>query len=290
MINYVLANDTLPEPGLHKMENIRELTYEEMNHFSNAVKSLNTFNIAFSLFEICEKNFIEIEKYIKELNSYRGGNQQDFHKITINWNALTLNYLASYRLFNDHLETILDRNDDPEKSSYAKFKELTALHYDRHFFYRFLWHLRNYFQHCGLPACEWIFSENKESSEKGRTLVEITYLRDSLLEGFDWKKLRTELENQPLRIDVPSLIRELHSSIRDISRFVAIINIVKYQNQYSYLNDLLSEVILKVQTNPSPVVLKFEILEGSNPKFLGIVQFPLRIMTNIRNIEHELNY
>jgi hypothetical protein len=284
MIKFVLANVTLPEPGHHHMETIRDLSYEEMSQFSKAQQSLGAFDLTYSLVEICEENYHAIEDYYKELCAFRCGNQLDFHKIIIKWITLTLNYLASYRSFIDHYETTLNRTDDPVNSTYKKFKDRTALHYDSHFAYRFLWNLRNYIQHCGLPACEWNFSEITEGSDKGKARVEIAYLRDGLLQDFDWRKLKAEIESQPPKIDVMLLIRELHSSISDISRFVSILNFEKLQEHYYYLDNLLNEAISKNQRNPSPVVLELEINEGSNPMFREIVLFPLRIMTNIRSL------
>ena len=285
MIKYILAANTFPEPHHHNFENIRELDEEEIIRFFESVNVLTSFDRTFSLFEICEKNFITLEAYYKELRSITGFNQQTLHEVIINWNTFTLNYLDSFRLFNDHHEATLERKDDPVQSTYAKFKERTAIHYDKYFSYRFLWHLRDYIQHCGLPSCSWSFSEITEGPDKDKSQVNITYDRDGILKGFNWKKLTTELENQPSTMNVISLIRELHSSITDIAQFTAHLHIMKLQESYSLLTDLVIEVISKYPT-AEPDLLKWK-LEGeltTNARFMEIIPFPLRIMTNIRDM------
>lgn len=285
MIKYILAGNTLPEPHHHKFENIRELSVEEIKQFSKSVNALTPFDRTYTLFEICEENFRALNTYYIELSRITGGNQLTWHNVVIKWNALTLNYLASFRLFNDHHEKTLERKDDPIKSTYARFKEKTAFHYDNYFSYRFLWHLRDYIQHCSFPPGSWNFSEITDGTDKGQSRVDITYDRDGILKEFDWKRLITEIESQPSTINVISLIRELHLSITDIAQFIANIHIMKLQKPYNFLTGLLLEVNSKYPT-AEPHILKWEMQEetGVDAKFIGILHFPLRIMTNFKEM------
>jgi len=285
MIKYILAGNCHSEPHHHNFKNVRELSLEEFKEFEESVNALSDFNITYSLFEMCEENYKALENYYQELSSLTGGNQENWHLIFVKWNTLTLNYLSSFRMFVDHHESTLDRSSDSANNLYDKFKKRTAYHYDKYFSYRFLWKLRNYIQHCGLPACSWELSEKKEGPKKGQTKFMIAFNRDGLLHGFNWKKLTTEIENQPLNISFMPLIRELNTSIIDITKFITNLQIMDLQKPLDILSSLISEVIAKYPT-AVPHILKWDISdkEETNPTFTGIIQFPLLIMTNIRGI------
>lgn len=285
MITYILAGNRKTEPHHHNFENVRELSLEEMDQFNDSVNALSKFNQTYSLFEICEENYQNLENYYQELNLLTGGNQQTWHMVIIKWNTLTLNYLASFRMFIDHHETTLKRNSEPDNNLYDKFKNRTAYHYDKYFSYRFLWKLRNYIQHCGLPACSWKLSEIKEGPKKGQSEVEITYNRDGILMGFDWEKLTSELESQPSKIEVMPLLRELNSSIIEITKFITKQQSMMLQKPLNFLSDLISEVISKYPS-AEPNILKWDSGEKqeTDPSLIGFVPFPLRIMTNLQEI------
>lgn len=287
MITYILAGNCHTKPHHHNFENVRELSLEELEEFNESVNALSNFNNTYSLYEMCDENYHALENYYQELSSMTHGNQQTWHLMIIKWNTLTLNYLSSFRMFIDHHETTLERSSDPANNLYNQFKERTAYHYDRYFSYRFLWNLRNYIQHCGLPACSWELSEIKEGPNKGHSKVEIAYNRDGLLRGFNWKKLETEIKNQSLNISVLPLVRELNSSIMDITKFITSLQRMNLQKPLKILSGLISEVASKYPS-AEPNILKWVIQEEKEediaPNFEGFISFPLRIMTNLQDI------
>jgi hypothetical protein len=285
MFKYFLAGNINSEPHHHKFENIRELSELEIKRFHESVNTLNSINITISLFEVCEENYLAMEKYYQKLSLMSGGNQLDWHKVVIKWNTLTLNYLSSFRMFVDHHEATLERGEESQNNLIYKFKEITAFHYDKYFSYRFLWDLRNYIQHVGLPACSWEFSAIKENSDIGKCQVEIVYKRDGLLTGFDWKKLKKEIESQPLEIDVIHLMRELFISITDITKFIVELQRMSFQEPMNYLTELINEVKTKYP-DAEPNILKWDVQEdlGTKPKLIGLLPFPLRIMVNLKEM------
>jgi len=285
MIRYILSGNLNTEPHRHNFENVRELSLEEIKQFNESVNALSDFNRTYSLFEMCEENYNALENYYHELSSITGGNQQTWHMVIIKWCTFTSNYLSSFRMFIDHHETTLEKSSDPSNNLYDKFKKITAYHYDSYFSYRFLWNLRNYIQHCGFPACSWELSELKEGLKKGQTQVKIIYNRDGLLQGFDWKNLATELESQPSNIEVMPLIRELNSSIIDITKFITNQQRMMLQEPLDILSGLISEVILKYPSS-EPNILKIDVQDNQeiDPSLISLIPFPLRIMTILREI------
>jgi len=81
------------------------------------------------------------------------------------------------------------------------------------------------------------------------------------------------------------LIRELNTSIIDITKFITNLQIMDLQKPLDILSSLISEVIEEYPT-AVPHILKWDIPdeEETDPTFTGIIQFPLLIMTKIAKI------
>ncbi|GAB4043144.1 hypothetical protein [Spirosoma litoris] len=69
----------------------------------------------------------------------------------IELNRHMLNFLSSMRSYLDHSETFLKRQFGDKSKEYKEYKLLTSSLYDNNFHYRFIYKLRNYAQHCGVP-------------------------------------------------------------------------------------------------------------------------------------------
>jgi len=118
------------------------------------------------------------------------------------------NFLSSASAFLAQTETQLRSvhgSDSPELNSWNE--ERKNLHAS-HFSYRFLYELRNFAQHRSLPLSN--FNISGERSSKDAPMVfktGATILRDGLLaDGYDWKKIRVEIQHQPTEFDLLPLI------------------------------------------------------------------------------------
>lgn len=217
---FLVGRDEKILPPETSMTKLRSMNQQEFLEFKSALQEFVEFASHLALFRICERNFLELS------NTYRGFRDEFFSslqmdsvindKILDEINRLFMNYLASFRTVLDHFQTRYTRIDEQIGSGFlASFKTITSNAFDTSFAYRFLSKLRNYVQHCGLPA-EGVATEVLPQSDGSQHATFGIYLeRDSLLAKFDdWGKVKPELESQLERIEILELVIELRNEIR----------------------------------------------------------------------------
>jgi len=284
-IEKVLVADHLVEPHHHQLENIRTLSDDEINNINVASTLIASFNFSYSLFEICNENYFSIEEYYARLIRIRGFNQKVTHDIQVRWNTLFLNYLSSFRSFVDHQESLFKMQYRVNKLDcrYSRFKSETAFHYDNNFSYRFLWHLRNYIQHCGFPSIGFEFTGYGDKKEAKETIVNVALDRNSLLKNYKkWKSVKKDLINQPDAIEVISHIRSLYASIQKIAHLIAQLNIDILGDKRGYLLGIVNEVVEKFP-DASPVICVWDVKNPTDAKPLSIEFLPLYTLFNIQD-------
>jgi len=75
-----------------------------------------------------------------------------FHNVVhTSLNRRLSNLLSSIRLFLDHSEFAFKRKYGKKSEEVEAFKKYASEKYDSSFSYRFVYKLRNYVQHCGIP-------------------------------------------------------------------------------------------------------------------------------------------
>ncbi len=124
-------------------------------------------------------------------------------RMSVDVNRCVLNFLSSVRMFLDHKETELKRLGEVGTQRLANFKRITNQAFDNDFSYRFLYKLRNYVQHCGVPMGRFGYSECLEDDTVTRELV-VNFDRDILLQNFDWGKVGPDLQSQPEGFSITS--------------------------------------------------------------------------------------
>jgi hypothetical protein len=132
---------------------IRELGSNEWEEYQHAVVDLRDFDNARMLIPMIEAELSDFRAVIKQANEALPGApslDQVGEQFNFEANRRFLSYLAAVRTYLDHTETRLKRHYGPGEP-FATFKKAKGLAYDGSFAYRFLYRLRNYGQHCGLP-------------------------------------------------------------------------------------------------------------------------------------------
>ena len=162
--------------------------------------------------------FNAMQEYLKIFKKVQDVGKHNLDRAILDLNRKILNYLCSIRTFLDHNETDVKRSYGDAEIEY--FKKICADHYDNSFAYRFLYKLRNYAQHCGMPVGNlFIDSEKDVSSSTGKKVtISLVFDRDKLLSRFDgWNaSLKKELRNKPAYFDVAPLLEEMMLRIGDI--------------------------------------------------------------------------
>ncbi|MDB5152302.1 MAG: hypothetical protein JWR54_1053 [Mucilaginibacter sp.] len=199
--NYCLASACGQE-----IANVRELGAADFEQYAADITALEAFDQEERLFRLVELNHRDLlDRVAAYGQAYAADPRMDMNRLTeihLDLNRLVLNLLSSVRTYLDHTETRLKRMAPSES---AAFKTLTAEAFDQHFAYRFLSKLRNYAQHCGLPA-----GSVTVQSEKKRRTLSLKLVSAALLENFDgWGAVvKADLRGCPEEFDILPLLAE----------------------------------------------------------------------------------
>jgi len=90
-----------------------------------------------------------LKRYLQEYT--QNPRAVDMRVMYFNINRHIFNYLSSIRMFLDHNEYNLKKRYGSDSPRVKRFKKTCSQIYDNSFSYRFLYKLRNYVQHCGMP-------------------------------------------------------------------------------------------------------------------------------------------
>ena len=139
------------------IKGVRELTEAEVSKYDAAFDAINAFQRTEQIFELVCGNHDAFHDHVShERTSLRGvrashGAMRAHQALALRINRHLVNYLGSARLYLDNYELRLKRAYGKGSREVASFKSETAQSYDGSFAYRFLYRLRNYGQHFGLP-------------------------------------------------------------------------------------------------------------------------------------------
>jgi hypothetical protein len=187
--------------------------------------------------------------------------------------------LSSIRTYLDHTETRLKREYGLASEEYKIFKTETSRTYDENFAYRFLYKLRNYSQHCGLPAGLLEVSSFSEN-ELPKYILKLSLLRDDLLQNFKWgNQVTEELCKQEEVFDILYLIKTKFNLLEKINNNVKDLAYKHFQIQGFELLNLLQAIKNK---DGAPCILK--TVPVSNKTELTMHWFPFDSITKITGV------
>lgn len=191
------------------LSNIDKIIYDELFAQENLFFDFLTIS---NLYKITELNLKEIFKSISDLREKLISEkvliliESDFEKLKIN--RALLNYLFSFRTYIDHLETFISREFGKDSQEMNDWIILKSKIYDDNFTYRFIYKLRNYAQHCGLPIDVFEFSPSIVNNDYSVKIC-IGFNPSNLLKVFDsWgNPLKGELQNIDI-INLEDIIKD----------------------------------------------------------------------------------
>lgn len=278
-----------------KLAGVRDLTKEEFERYVGYMDILTKISMDEKLFRIVELNYSELKKSIQlHTETYDKNPSADisqFEYVFMDINRLILNLLSSVRTFLDHTETRFKRKFGVSSEEVKLFKEITSAAYDEHFSYRFLYKLRNYSQHCGLPTGRvQIVSEAVDESVPGSGAVNtiaLQLLRDRLIETFDaWgNPVKGELQMQTEEFDIIPLIDEYFSILGDMNRNL---NRGIYKKYEIEAQELLS--LIKETTTTGGIPCLIEATGDDSNMELGMKYFPYDAISEITRVKLTMIY
>jgi len=239
--------DNLPDKEI-EIKFLDSLTLKQFQEFENAILKIEELhNIRRLLdFVIINDNKIitllnsALHELLSKSVSWNGVKRVDADKIFFESNRLLLNYLSSVNIFLCHCETYLNRKFGDNSEIFSEFKIMLSAFYDNSFAYRFLYQLRNYSQHCGLPLDNIQFtSESDRDNNRIKGTLKITFNRDILLANYKkWKTVKSDLEKMDNEFDVTPLLFEMTHNIKEIERNIELFHKDELIKAANYITDL----------------------------------------------------
>lgn len=224
--------DNHPEEEI-RVEFLGSLTIEQFDRLNFYLSEIEELNSLRRLLDFVVMNEDEMRNYlynasdelIRKSFSWNGVKLKHGAGVFLNVNRLLLNYLSSVRTFLDHSETLLKRKFGSESDQFSDYKRVTADIYDNSFPYRFLYKLRNYAQHVGLPIQNIAFSsEYQREDNLIKGTLNVSFNKEKLLSEFqkwgtvesDLKAIKGELGVMPIMLEMTHGIRLIEKNIERI--------------------------------------------------------------------------
>ncbi|WP_158784081.1 hypothetical protein [Pantoea sp. BAV 3049] len=187
----ILAKESISDGSeVNKINEIRPLGNKEIEIYEAQRNMLMEFVNDFSLVEYVRLNYESLMELLNETiikvakePSFIGS--YPFKTFPFFLNTRILNYMMSVKTLLDHMETSINRQYGEDSTEFFEFKALTGNEFDSKFSYRFMYKLRNFVQHCGMPPLSYTISKSLDETSSTLSVELIVYfIRDELIRGF----------------------------------------------------------------------------------------------------------
>jgi hypothetical protein len=265
-----------------EFKEIRTLSQSDFEKYSEYIVKLIFLKNDENLFKIVDLNYVDFVLKIECItNQYSEGdiNTEDQQYLHLEVNRLILNLLSSIRTYLNHTETKLKREYGVESDEFKMFKIETSRAYDENFAYRFLYKLRNFSQHCGLPAGSVKLSSFNENG-LAKYILQLSIQRDDLLSKFDWgNPITDDLRQQEEFFDILNLLKINYNLLEKINEKIKDLAYKYYQTEGFSLLSLLQEIKSK---DGAPCILR--TLPVNKQKEISIHWFPFDSIAKITGV------
>jgi len=262
---------------------VKELSEDEYNKYSSIIINLMKLENEQGLYKIIVLNYNDfIAKTNLSIKNINLSDMESFSIFYLDINRHILNVLSSIRTYLDHTETRLKKEFGKNHTITNKFKELVKKAYDENFSYRFLYKLRNYSQHCGLPAG----SLKTTASNNGgfKEVLTLALVRDDLLNNYDsWSIVKEEIKNKDEEFDIINLLKDKVEILKNINEEISKL---VYNEYFDEANSLMELLWLAKNKTGTPCLLKQNGL-SQNVK-LSVKWFPYNSLSKITGVVFDL--
>lgn len=214
--------------GTPSFEFLRELTDDEVSVFEQSHSALQEFKQTRRLMDLVLINDETVstlqDSVIARSTGDRRTEEPELTGLVHHLDAAVVNYLTATRLYLDHRHRQLKRRYGDDSPQLLAFTQQRALEYDSFGEYRFVYKLRNYVQHCGMPL-QVARTSRRLIVRDGAEAVEFVPMygckREQLLEEYDeWGAAKAFLKSQAAEFPLLPLLQAFTDSLRRIDRTV----------------------------------------------------------------------
>jgi hypothetical protein len=267
------------------LKSVRVLSKNEFDGYREMIRIITKLDQEDGLFKILRVNYLEFKDSLSDhvTNYVHSGNKGDYlYKIIpFDLNRLIMNFLSSVRMFVDHTETRL-KHEYGRASDEVKFWELeTKTSSDKSFAYRFLWKLRNYAQHLGIPAGSINLNSRLSADSTPHYELLLSLQRDTLLQYNRWgSQVTEELSRKPPTFDIIPLIDELFEILSAMHENLG----TKIYPQYLTVGNTLITLIRECEMAGGIPGL-FETIGSGEKCTINITNFPFDFIGKITGVQ-----
>lgn len=195
---------------------LKDLSDAEHADYQKANDYLRQFERDRYLFLIVQANYRAFEGLLSTAFSVWSNElgHLDFDRVSIETNRALLNFLSSFKAYLEHTQYILVRRYGRGFGRHNSFKETVNKAVETSPAFGFMFELRNYAQHCGLPVST--IQLNTEQRDLGQIvhIMQVIIRKDDLLIGRDKKRQKMEKLLHALVEALPVAVDENNIDIR----------------------------------------------------------------------------
>ncbi len=189
------------------------LEEEVYKKYSEVISGILRLQSTFETFNMVARNhqqLTSLRSYYENLfGAPKGKGRVDLRSAGVGIATATINWLTTVRLFLDHEETRLKRRYGHKSPQVERFKSACSEAFDSSFAYRFLYKLRNYAQHAGMPLSQ-ITLRAPLDGESRVQRIDFVLEPANISGDFDWgAKVRADLNGMSGPLYVLPLIDEV---------------------------------------------------------------------------------
>lgn len=268
---------------------IRELNNTEYEEYERAITCLTDFSSELQLFTIVDMNYKDYEnilnQYFEEYSNLPSMRISHIEHMNLNINRYIMNFLSSVRIYLAHQETNLKKKNGKDSQKVKLFEKACNKAYDSNFSYRFLYKLRNYTQHFGMPVGEISLQESLgPDSGDIHNSIEVKFNRDELLRYDKWgKKLKSEIQELPTTFKITPHVTVMMKCIEKINFTLIEDDLPNLIKSAEYVKQLITDIKDK---SGIPYIYRYENVNGNEVK-IHLEHLPFHLVNIIENIRDE---
>ena len=263
------------------------ITEKELIAIQTHIAEIHNFENTKRLLDIVflnSKEFVSISKdsLLDMINNSLsvGGDKEEYYKQHLDFNRMFLNYLSSIRTFIDHNETSIKRKFGRNSIEAKELKKIMSNIYDKYFSYRFLYKLRNYSQHCGLPIEDIEVSATKQEDGTFKGEGKIEFSGKELLENYKkWGTVKSDLEKWT-SFSVYPVMKEMETALNELWISLIYFYSTNIDNAINFINEKAEHL----RSNESIVCVFTDLVNDENGrlKYFKTLQIPFDVIDLIK--------
>jgi hypothetical protein len=252
-------------------ELIRKMTQDEYAEFKKADDRLSRFSEDQEKVGLLRDTYEDykatVESHARQLEARKhpisvaevaAQNKRAYNQI----NARVRSVLSEITTFLNYTEGFLKREYGKDSDQFKTFKTRTNIEYDASASYRFIYQLRNYAIHYDVPINAMHSEDGERDPSTGvvRKIVRVEVDRDRLLNsGYDWRKVRPDLENFPPRFSLDAHLDHTIRAIGIINAAATVAMLPDTKQSARYIHQLIQPVLPRLSGKEgTPIIVLWE--------------------------------